>query len=218
MTLSDDSLRAAWPQPGELPDNLFHFDITAQDPKTHARCGVFHTAHGDVPTPIFMPVGTKATVKGLMPSQVADLGAKIILNNTYHLAMRPGADLVAEMGGVHKFMRWNGPILTDSGGFQVFSHNEFMKLTNEGVSFRAIEYDGARIRWTPEDNMAIAEKLGSDICMQLDQCPATRPRRPTWRAPSSSPACGASAVGTPTRALTRRSLASSRVACTWTCA
>ena len=171
MTLSDDLLRAAWPQPGELPDNLFHFDITAQDPKTHARCGVFHTAHGDVPTPIFMPVGTKATVKGLMPSQVADLGAKIILNNTYHLAMRPGADLVAEMGGVHKFMRWNGPILTDSGGFQVFSHNEFMKLTNEGVSFRAIEYDGARIRWTPEDNMAIAEKLGSDICMQLDQCP-----------------------------------------------
>ena len=171
MTLSDDSLRAAWPQPSELPDNLFHFDITAQDPKTHARCGVFHTAHGDVPTPIFMPVGTKATVKGLMPSQVADLGAKIILNNTYHLAMRPGADLVAEMGGVHKFMRWNGPILTDSGGFQVFSHNEFMKLTNEGVSFRAIEYDGARIRWTPEDNMAIAEKLGSDICMQLDQCP-----------------------------------------------
>ena len=171
MTLSDDPLRAAWPQPGELPDNLFHFDITAQDPKTHARCGVFHTAHGDVPTPIFMPVGTKATVKGLMPSQVADLGAKIILNNTYHLAMRPGADLVAEMGGVHKFMRWNGPILTDSGGFQVFSHNEFMKLTNEGVSFRAIEYDGARIRWTPEDNMAIAEKLGSDICMQLDQCP-----------------------------------------------
>ena len=96
MTLSDDSLRAAWPQPGELPDNLFHFDITAQDPKTHARCGVFHTAHGDVPTPIFMPVGTKATVKGLMPSQVADLGAKIILNNTYHLAMRPGADLVAD--------------------------------------------------------------------------------------------------------------------------
>ena len=91
MTLSDDSLRAAWPQPGELPDNLFHFDITAQDPKTHARCGVFHTAHGDIPTPIFMPVGTKATVKGLMPSQVADLGAKIILNNTYHLAMRPGA-------------------------------------------------------------------------------------------------------------------------------
>ena len=171
MTLSDDSLRAAWPQLGELPDNLFHFDITAQDPKTHARCGVFHTAHGDIPTPIFMPVGTKATVKGLMPSQVADLGAKIILNNTYHLAMRPGADLVAEMGGVHKFMRWNGPILTDSGGFQVFSHNEFMKLTNEGVSFRAIEYDGARIRWTPEDNMAIAEKLGSDICMQLDQCP-----------------------------------------------
>ena len=171
MTHSNEQLAAAWPEPSDLPENLFRFDITAQDPKTHARCGVFHTAHGDVPTPIFMPVGTKATVKGLMPQQVADLGAKIILNNTYHLAMRPGADLVAEMGGVHEFMRWSGPILTDSGGFQVFSHNEFMKLTNEGVSFRAIEYDGARIRWTPEDNMAIAEKLGSDICMQLDQCP-----------------------------------------------
>lgn len=155
----------------DLPENLFKFDIIANDPNTHARCGVFHTAHGDIPTPIFMPVGTKATVKGLMPFQIRDLGAKIILNNTYHLAMRPGADLVAEMGGVHEFMRWDGPILTDSGGFQVFSHNEFMKLTNDGVRFRAVDYDGRWVSWTPEDNMAIAEKLGSDICMQLDQCP-----------------------------------------------
>ncbi len=158
-------------EPRELPENLFTFDVLAQDPNTHARRGVFHTAHGDVPTPIFMPVGTKATVKGLMPAQVEQLGAKIILNNTYHLAMRPGADLVAEMGGVHEFMRWDKPILTDSGGFQVFSHSEFMKLTDEGVRFRAVDYDGSWVSWTPEDNMAIAEKLGSDICMQLDQCP-----------------------------------------------
>ena len=155
----------------ELPENLFEFDVLAEDPNTHARRGVFHTAHGDIPTPIFMPVGTKATVKGLMPQQVKDLGAKIILNNTYHLAMRPGADLVAEMGGVHEFMRWDAPILTDSGGFQVFSHGDYMKLTDEGVKFRAVDYDGSWVFWTPEDNMAIAEKLGSDICMQLDQCP-----------------------------------------------
>ena len=154
-----------------LPDNLFHFDILAKDGGTHARTGVFHTAHGDFPTPIFMPVGTKATVKGLMPSQVEALGAKIILNNTYHLSMRPGEDTVAEFGGVHEFMRWNRPILTDSGGFQVFSHGEFVKLSDEGVRFRAVEYDGRHVFWTPEDNMAIAEKLGSDICMQLDQCP-----------------------------------------------
>lgn len=162
-------LQAADEQP--LSDSLFSYDIVAQDPQTHARTGVFHTAHGDIPTPIFMPVGTKATVKGLMPQTVRDLGAKIILANTYHLSQRPGADLIAEMGGLHEFMRWDGPILTDSGGFQVFSHGDFMTLTDDGVSFRAVDYDGAHVHWTPEDNMAIAEKLGSDICMQLDQCP-----------------------------------------------
>lgn len=169
-------LRAADEQP--LSDSLFSYDIVAQDPQTHARTGVFHTAHGDIPTPIFMPVGTKATVKGLMPQTVRDLGAKIILANTYHLSQRPGADLIAEMGGLHEFMRWDGPILTDSGGFQVFSHGDFMTLTDDGVSFHAVDYDGAHVHWTPEDNMAIAEKLGSDICMQLDQCPGY----PTTRA------------------------------------
>lgn len=154
-----------------LPDNLFEFDILANDPKTHARCGVFHTAHGDIPTPIFMPVGTKATVKGLMPNQVKDLGAKIILNNTYHLSQRPGPEVVDEFGGCHEFMRWDGPILTDSGGFQVFSLGEYMKLSDEGVRFRAVDYDGRIQFWTPEENMRIAELLGSDICMQLDQCP-----------------------------------------------
>lgn len=149
----------------------FTFDVVAEDPATHARAGVLHTPHGDVPTPIFMPVGTKATVKGLMPSMVRDLGAKIILANTYHLAMRPGAELVAQMGGLHAWERWDGPILTDSGGFQVFSHGDHVRLSDDGVTFRAVDYDGSYVTWTPEENMRIAELLGSDICMQLDVCP-----------------------------------------------
>lgn len=149
----------------------FSYDIVAEDPTTHARAGVLHTPHGDIPTPIFMPVGTKATVKGLLPPTLEQLGTKILLANTYHLSMRPGADLVNEMGGLHEFMQWHGPILTDSGGFQVFSHGEHVKLTNDGVTFRAVDYDGSYVRWTPEDNMDIARKLGADIVMQLDQCP-----------------------------------------------
>lgn len=148
----------------------FSYDIVAEDPTTHARAGVLHTPHGDVPTPIFMPVGTKGTVKGVLVPQLKELGAKIVLANTYHLAMRPGADLVAEMGGLHGFTRWDGPILTDSGGFQVFSHEEFCKLSADGVRFRAVDYDGRWFTWTPEENMDIAQKLGADIVMQLDQC------------------------------------------------
>ena len=156
----------------------FSYDIVAEDPKTHARAGVLHTPHGDIPTPIFMPVGTKATVKGLLPPTLTELGTKILLANTYHLSMRPGADLVNEMGGLHEFMQWHGPILTDSGGFQVFSHGDHVKLTNDGVTFRAVDYDGAYVRWTPEDNMDIARKLGADIVMQLDQCPGYPSPRP----------------------------------------
>lgn len=156
----------------------FTYDIVAEDPTTHARAGVLHTPHGDIPTPIFMPVGTKATVKGILPSQLEQLGAKIILANTYHLANRPGEDLVAEMGGLHEFMRWRGPILTDSGGFQVFSHGEFTRLTNDGVEFRTVDYDGQHVFWTPEKNMEIAQKLGADIVMQLDQCPGYPAPRP----------------------------------------
>ena len=149
---------------------LFSYEVLAEDPGTHARAGVFHTAHGDIRTPVFMPVGTKGTVKGLLPDTVKSLGAQIILNNTYHLEMRPGSETVAEFGGVHKFMNWDRPILTDSGGFQVFSHGDLVKLSNGGVEFRADDYDGKHVFWSPEDNMAIAERLGSDICMQLDQC------------------------------------------------
>ncbi|MBM6907957.1 tRNA guanosine(34) transglycosylase Tgt [Collinsella intestinalis] len=160
-----------------MDSSLFRYDIIAEDPETHARAGVLHTPHGDIETPIFMPVGTKATVKGIPWETVHDLGAQIVLSNTYHLAMRPGADLIAEMGGLHAFMNWHHPILTDSGGFQVFSHGDAVKLSDEGVRFIATDYDGSHVFWTPEDNMAIAEKLGSDICMQLDQCigyPAAR--------------------------------------------
>ena len=149
----------------------FTYRIEAEDPTTHARAGVLTTPHGDVPTPIFMPVGTKATVKGIEPERLAALGAKIVLANTYHLALRPGEPLIAELGGLHRFMGWEGPILTDSGGFQVFSHREFVKLSDDGVAFSAVDYGGERIVWTPEENMRIAEALGSDIAMQLDVCP-----------------------------------------------
>lgn len=164
---------------GEVVDESrwFTYDVVAEDPATHARAGVFHTPHGDIPTPIFMPVGTKATVKGILPETLERMGTKILLNNLYHLSQRPGADLVERMGGVHRFMRWGGPILTDSGGFQVFSHEQFFKLSDEGVRFRAVDYDGRWQEWTPEQNMRIAQQLGADIVMQLDQCvgyPATR--------------------------------------------
>ncbi len=152
-------------------DKLFSYDIVATDPATSARAGVFHTAHGDIETPIFMPVGTKATVKGILPSVVEGLGAQIVLANTYHLAMRPGAETLAELGGVHSFMNWHRPILTDSGGFQVFSHGDLVKLTDEGVAFRVDDYDGSHVFWTPERNMDIQQKIGADIVMQLDQCP-----------------------------------------------
>ena len=149
----------------------FAYDIIAEDPATHARAGVLHTTHGDIPTPIFMPVGTKGTVKGLLMPTVASLGTKILLANTYHLAMRPGAETVAQLGGLHDFMQWHGPILTDSGGFQVFSHGDFVKLSDDGVRFRTVDYDGSYVTWTPEENMRIQQLLGADIVMQLDQCP-----------------------------------------------
>ena len=154
-----------------MDQSRFTYDIIAEDPHTHARAGILHTPHGDIETPIFMPVGTKATIKGIPTKTVEELGAQICLANTYHLSMRPGADIIAELGGLHDFMNWHKPILTDSGGFQVFSHASMVKLTDDGVGFIAKDYGGEHIFWTPEDNMDIAMKLGSDICMQLDQCP-----------------------------------------------
>lgn len=152
------------------------FDFVVQAQSGHARAATFETAHGVVTTPLFMPVGTHATVKGTLPETLHSIGAQIVLANTYHLSLRPGADLVAEAGGLHAFMNWDGPILTDSGGFQVFSLADTLKLDADGLTFRSI-YGGERVRWTPESNMEIQQLLGADIAMQLDQCapyPATR--------------------------------------------
>ncbi len=161
--------------PSSVPDRicrmtLHDFDLIATDPATAARSGVFHTAHGPIKTPVFMPVGTRATVKGVLPDQLRDIGAQVVLANTYHLFLRPGSDLVAEAGGLHSFMNWDRAILTDSGGFQIFSLADTLKLDDDGVTFRSI-VDGAWHRWTPEDNMRVQEDLGADIIMQLDQCP-----------------------------------------------
>ena len=155
---------------------MFEYDLIATDPGTSARRGRFHTPHGDIQTPIFMPVGTQATVKGVTVPQLKDMGAQIVLANTYHLYLRPGADIVQKAGGIHAFMGWDRPVLTDSGGFQIFSLADTLELDPDGVSFRSI-VDGSRHRWTPEDNMRVQEQIGADIIMQLDQCthyPATR--------------------------------------------
>lgn len=145
------------------------FDCTCDAVSGHARALTYTTAHGDFHTPMFMPVGTSATVKGVTTDQLRELGSQVVLANTYHLAMRPGAELVAEAGGIHRFMNYDGPMLTDSGGFQVFSLADTVKLSDDGVTFQSI-YDGSKIHWTPEENMRIQEQLGADIAMQLDQC------------------------------------------------
>ena len=135
-----------------------------------ARAGVLRTAHGEIPTPAFMPVGTKATVKTVDPDELRALGTNVLLGNTYHLHFRPGEDLIAELGGLHRFMGWDGPILTDSGGFQVFSLRDTIVATDDdGVTFRSV-YDGAPARFTPELVAAVQAKLGSDIAMCLDIC------------------------------------------------
>jgi queuine tRNA-ribosyltransferase len=146
----------------------FKFDLIATDGL--ARAGVWHTPHGNVETPAFMPVGTLASVKGLTPDQLRATGARMVLSNTYHLALRPGADVVAEMGGLHRFMAWDGPMLTDSGGFQIFSLARLSKLTDQQVVFRS-HLDGSLLELSPEKAMRIQEQLGADCIMCLDECP-----------------------------------------------
>jgi queuine tRNA-ribosyltransferase len=136
-----------------------------------ARAGIVHTAHGDVPTPAFMPVGTKGTVKTVDPDELTAIGTTILLGNTYHLHFRPGDELIAELGGLHRFMGWEGPILTDSGGFQVFSlRDTLLGVDDEGVTFRSV-YDGSAARLSALDSARIQANLGSDIAMCLDICP-----------------------------------------------
>lgn len=145
------------------------YELIKKDEQTGARAGVLHTPHGDFPTPIFMPVGTQASVKAVSPDELRDIGAGIILSNTYHLFLRPGAELIREAGGLHSFMRWDRAILTDSGGFQVFSLGDLRKISEEGVTFRS-HIDGSKKFLSPEISIAVQTALGSDIVMAFDEC------------------------------------------------
>lgn len=147
----------------------FYFEVIKQDPTCGARAGVLHTPHGDIETPIYMPVGTQATVKGVLPRDLKEAGAQIILSNTYHLYMRPGDEIVKKAGGLHTFMNWERPILTDSGGFQVFSLAKLNNIKDDGVTFQS-NVDGSRHFITPEMAIDIENNLGADIIMSFDQC------------------------------------------------
>lgn len=149
---------------------MFEFEIHATDPASHARQGTLSTPHGQVRTPAFMPVGTAGSVKGVTPDQLRATDSDICLCNTYHLALRPTADIVAQQGGLHRFIGWDRPILTDSGGFQVFSLAELNHINDDGVRFRS-HFDGSWLTLTPEASMEIQNKLGADIIMAFDQCP-----------------------------------------------
>ena len=157
---------------------LFRFTLDACPNPTDlsARAGHFATSHGVVSTPAFMPVGTQGTVKGVSPAQLGDIGPQMILGNTYHLGLRPGDELIAKFGGLHKFMGWEGPILTDSGGFQIFSLSSLRRITEEGVAFQS-HHDGSKHFLSPERSMEIQRNLGSDVVMALDECPAGRLER-----------------------------------------
>ena len=153
----------------------FSFEVTHICAQTGARCGILHTPHGDVETPMFMPVGTLATVKFLSPEDIKKIGSGVILANTYHLWLRPGEDIVAKAGGVQKFMNYEGPMLTDSGGFQVFSLSDSRKIKEEGVTFKS-HLDGSKLFMSPEVSIDVQNKIGADIIMSFDECipyPAT---------------------------------------------
>jgi len=147
-----------------------HFSVLKTDTATAARRGRLRTLHGTIETPIFMPVGTQGTVKAVTPAQLHEIGAQIILGNTYHLNLRPGSELVRDLGGLHKFMQWDGPILTDSGGFQVFSLAKLRDIQEHGIAFQS-HLDGAKLFLGPREVMTIQANLGSDIAMVLDECP-----------------------------------------------
>jgi queuine tRNA-ribosyltransferase len=157
--------------------NVFTFSLTTKGVGTRGRLGKIATSHGEVTTPVFMPVGTQASVKTLSPADLREIGAEIILSNTYHLFLRPGHELIRDFGGLHGFMNWDRPVLTDSGGFQVFSLAELRKVTDEGVTFQSHVDGGAKHFITPEYAVEIQEALGADIIMAFDECipyPATR--------------------------------------------
>ena len=145
------------------------FTLVHQDEQSKARVGILHTSHSDIPTPVFMPVGTQGTVKAMAPVRLKAVGVKMLLGNSYHLHLRPGEDLIREMGGLHRFMSWNGSILTDSGGFQIFSLSDLVKIDDQGALFRS-HLDGSLHHFTPEISMQIQQDIGADVVMILDQC------------------------------------------------
>lgn len=162
---------SALPVPLRSTREQFGFALLARDARTRARAGLFQTPHGEVRTPAFMPVGTRGTVKGVFPRDLRAVGSTMILANTYHLHLRPGEDVVANLGGLHRFMGWDGPILTDSGGYQVFSISEGTTIDDDGVTMRSV-VDGSVVRFTPERVIDIERKLGADVAMAFDHCPA----------------------------------------------
>jgi queuine tRNA-ribosyltransferase len=167
-----DSIDSVDTTPADIavPDQRLRFEITARDLATRARAGVVHTPHGSILTPVFMPVGTHATVKALGPDDLEAIGASIVLSNTYHLLLRPGSELVARFGGLHGFMSWPRPVITDSGGFQVFSLGKLREVSDAGVRFRS-HLDGSEVTLTPERVMEVEALLGADIILPLDECP-----------------------------------------------
>ena len=157
--------------------SAFSFTIEARCAQSGARAGRFSTPHGEVETPAFMPVGTRGSVKGLDPERLRSVGTRMVLANTYHLSLRPGSALVQQLGGLHRFMGWDGPILTDSGGYQLFSLRHLCRIDEDGATLRSV-VDGSSVRFTPESTMQIERELGADVIMALDHCPAD----PTTRA------------------------------------
>ncbi len=170
VTGSETPEEARWLGGGSLLHCSAMFDFTLSAKDGAARAGTFSTPHGEVPTPSFMPVGTAGTVKGLIMEEVEDLRARMVLANTYHLYLRPGHGLVDDLGGLHRFMRWDGPILTDSGGYQVFSLAGISRIHEDGVDFQS-HIDGSRHTFTPESVMEIQRTLGADVIMAFDECP-----------------------------------------------
>src|SRR5438477_2178184 len=154
-----------------MTDRPLKYELLATDPHSRARIGRVGTRHGTFDTPAFMPVGTQGSIKGVLPDHVAATGAQIILANTYHLMLRPGEQVVAELGDLHKFMAWPGPILTDSGGFQVFSLADINEIDDQGVTFKS-HVDGSLVRLTPMRSMEVQNALGADIIMAFDECPS----------------------------------------------
>lgn len=165
------------------------FELIQIDPGSCARRGRLHTAHGAIETPAFMPVGTQASVKALDNRELLEMGTQVLLGNTYHLSIRPGMEILRLAGGLHRFMNWSGPILTDSGGFQVFSLGKIRKIQEHGVEFRS-HLDGSRVFLGPVESMAIQRELGSDIAMVFDECPRTQHRGGRGESGPAHPAMG----------------------------